>query len=75
MSKQVSRRTSWLIALGSCLLTVPLVAGCSNSSGIDPDLKIVEGPKTQESTRGNPRPKSKKAAEPAPEQRRTGRPS
>ncbi len=74
MSKRVQRRSSLRVALGACLLTAPLGAGCSNSSGIDPNIKVVEGSKTQESTRGNPRMKSKKAAEAAPEQRRTGRP-
>jgi len=74
MSERVSRQSTLHVALGACLLTASLGAGCSNRSGIDPNIKVVEGPKTQESTRGNPRMKSKKAAEAAPEQRRTGRP-
>jgi hypothetical protein len=62
------------VALGACLLTASLSTGCPNSSGIDPNIKIEEGPTAQESTKGDPRLKSKKAAEPAPEQRRTQRP-
>jgi hypothetical protein len=74
MSKRVSRRSSLPVALGACLLTAPLGAGCSSSSGIDPNIKVVDGPTTEESTKSNPQLKSKKAAAPAPEQRRTGRP-
>jgi hypothetical protein len=74
MSKPVSRRSSLPVALGASLLIGPLGAGCSDSSGIDPNPNIVEGPKVQESTKGDPQLKSKKAAVPAPEQRRTERP-
>ena len=61
MAKEVSRRTSWPVALGACLLTAPLGAGCSNSSGLDTNIKIVDGPTIQESTKGKPRSKSKQA--------------
>jgi hypothetical protein len=74
MSKQVPRRTSWPVALGACLFTALLGAGCSNSSGTDSAPKIEESPTIQESTKGGPRIKGKQPAPPAPDQRRTGRP-
>ncbi len=73
MAKQVSRRTSWQVALGACLLTAPLGTGCSNSSGLDTTIKIVDGPTIRESTKGKPRWESKKvdkAAQERSEQRR-----
>ena len=74
MAKQVSRRTSWPVALSACLLTAPLGAGCSNSSELDTNIKIVDGPTVQESTKGKPRWKSKKADKAAPERSQSGRP-
>lgn len=73
MSERASCRSSLPVALSACLLTAPLSTGCSNSSGIDPNVKIEEGPTAQESIKVNPRLKNKKAAEPVPEQRRTRR--
>lgn len=67
MSKRVSRRSSLPVVMGACLLTAPLSTGCSNSSGIDPNIKIEEGPTAQESIKGNPGQKNKKAVVPAPE--------
>ena len=74
MAKQVSRRTSWPVALGACLLTAPLGAGCSNSSGLDTNIKIVDGPTIQESTKGKPRWERKKADQAAPARSESRRP-
>jgi hypothetical protein len=51
----------------ACLVAAPLGIGCSNSSAIDPDIKVVEGPKTQELTKDNPAFKGSKVADRAPE--------
>ena len=75
MAKEVSRPTCWTVALGACLLTAPLGAGCSNSSGLDTDIKVVDGPTIQESTRGKPRWESRKANKAAaPERSESRRP-
>jgi hypothetical protein len=72
--RRITRRSSLHFALGACLLTAPLGAGCSNRSGLDTNIKIVDGPTIQESTKGKPRWKSKKADQAAPERRQSGRP-
>jgi hypothetical protein len=74
MAKEVSRRTSWPVALGACLLTTPLGTGCSKSSELDTNIKIVDGPTIQESTKGKPRWESKKADKAAPERSESRRP-
>jgi hypothetical protein len=73
-SKRIARGSYLHFALGACLLTAPLGAGCSNSPGVDTDIKIVDGPTIQESTKGKPRWKSKKEDRAAPKQNQSGRP-
>ena len=72
--KRIARRSPLHFALGACLLTAPLGAGCSNSSGLDTNIKIVDGPTIQESTKGKPRWERKKADKAAPERSESRRP-
>jgi hypothetical protein len=69
MSKQVSRRSFWLVALGACLLAAPLGAGCSRGPEVDPTIKVEQGKTAEESVSGRGRAAAGKTAEPATRQR------
>jgi hypothetical protein len=69
MAKRLSRRSSLALALGACLVTAPIGAGCSDSSGLDPDIKIEAGPNPEGPIKRRASSKAKQAAVPAPEQK------